>query len=192
MLYTEDIKGGEPMIKTIEKKFDMVEMLHYYWQVTSERGKVGEAYIIDVANRPEMKYIYDEEFNEEEARKVLSCISNSEPLNSKSRKARKFWNNNMWMLEDLEYTDMMITPVKTLNLDSLIDKVNTKIENPKYEEVEVLFIPSTDEEYLIKENKLIINFFRVKPDLYEEGKVTIGELPFIDFIEEKLIELLGE
>ncbi|HLR34938.1 MAG TPA: hypothetical protein VK071_06355 [Tissierellales bacterium] len=180
------------MIKTIKKKFDMVEMLYYYWQVTSERGKVGEAYIIDVANRLEMKYIYDEEFNEEEARKVLSCISNSEPLNSKSRKARKFWNNNMWMLEDLEYTDMMITPVKTLNLDSLIDKINTRIENPKYEEVEVLFIPSTDEEYLIKENKLIINFFRVKPDLYEEGKVTIGELPFIDFIEEKLIELLGE
>lgn len=180
------------MIKKIEKKFDMVEILHYYWQVTSERGKVGENYIIDIVNRPEMKYIYDEGFSKEEARKVLSCISNSEPLDSKVHKARKFWNNNMWMLEDLEYTEMMVTPVKTLNLDFLVDKINEKIEKPKYEELEVLFIPSTDEEYLIKDNKLIINFFRVKPDLYEEGKVTIGETPFIEFVEEKLIELLSK
>ncbi|NMA86466.1 MAG: hypothetical protein GX968_03975 [Tissierellia bacterium] len=180
------------MIKAVEKKIDIVEMLHYYWQITSERGKVGEAYIIDVANRPEMKNIYDDEFNEEEVRKVLSCISNKEPLNSQCQKSRKFWNNNMWMLEDLEYTEMMIKPVKTLNLDSIMNKLNTKIENPKYDKLEVLFIPATSEEYLINENKLIINFFRVKPDLYEEGKVSIGDTNFEDFIEEKLIELLSK
>ncbi len=90
----------------------------------------------------------------------------------------------MWMLEDLEYTEMMIKPVKTLNLDSIMNKLNTKIENPKYDKLEVLFIPATSEEYLINENKLIINFFRVKPDLYEEGKVSIGDTNFEDFIEE--------
>ncbi len=180
------------MLQRIEKKFDIVEMLHYYWQVTSENEKVGESYITDVVNRPEMKYIYDDEFDEEEARKVLSAISNREPLNSKSRRARKYWNNNMWMLEDLEYTNMMVTPVKTLNLDVLVEKINSKVEDSKYEDVEVIFVPSTNEEYLIKDNKLIINFFRVKPDLYEENKVTIGEIPFVDFIEEKIIELLNK
>lgn len=180
------------MIKKIEKKFNVVELMNYYWISTSEKQKLGEAYLIDIANTEEMKSIYDEEFNEEEVRKVLSAISNREPLDTKSKRARKFWNNNMWMLEDLEYTNMMVTPVKTINLDSLVDKLNEKVENPKYEELEVLFVPGTNDEYLIKDNKLIINFFRVKPDLYEENKVTIGDTLMLDYIEEKLVELLNK
>ena len=49
------------------------------------------------------------------------------------------------------------------------------------------------DEYLIKDNKLVINFFRVMPDLYdEEGEVTIAGKELHDYIEEKLIELISK
>lgn len=179
------------MIKRIIVKLDIIEAMLYYWQATSEREKVGESYLNNIAQFPEMKYIYDSEFNDESVRKVLSAISNREILNSDSKKERKFWNNNMWMLEDLEYTNMMVAPLKVLNLNALIDQLNNKNEKSKYEELEVVFVPGHQDEYLIAENKLIINFFRVKPDLYEEGKVTIGETLLLDYIEEKLTELVS-
>ncbi|OPJ56261.1 TDE2712 family protein [Alkalithermobacter paradoxus] len=174
------------MIKRIVVKLDVIEAMLYYWQATKDKEKVGESYLNTIANFEEMKYIYDDEFNEESVRKVLSAISNRELLNSESRKSRKFWNNNMWMLEDLEYTNMMICPLKVMNLDSLIPKLN----NSNYEELEVVFVPGHQDEYTIKDNKLIINFFRVKPDLYEDNKVTIGDNLLIDYIEEKLKEVL--
>ncbi|AKL96282.1 hypothetical protein CACET_c28370 [Clostridium aceticum] len=179
------------MIKRIKVKLDAIEGMLYYWQSTNEREKVGEKYIVTMAEVPEMNYIYDDEFNKESVRKVLSAISNREILNSESKKERKFWNNNMWMLEDLAYTDMMIKPLKTLNLDNVIDKLNQKIETPRYEELEVIFLPGHQDEYLIADNKLFINFFRVKPDLYEENKVTIGDTLLLDYIEEKLTTLVS-
>ncbi|ABR46689.1 conserved hypothetical protein [Alkaliphilus metalliredigens QYMF] len=180
------------MIKRIKTKLDVIEGMLYYWQATSEKDKVGEKYIITMAEQEEMQYIYDEEFNQESVRKVLSAISNRELLNSESKKARKFWNNNMWMLEDLEYTNLMIAPLKTLNLDALIDKLNNKAVNSQYEEPEVIFLPGHHDEYTIKDNKLIINFFRVKADLYEENKVMIGDQLLVDYIEEKLSELVSQ
>jgi len=175
------------MINRIKIKLDVIEAMVYYWQATSEKEKVGEGYINDISEFQEMKYIYDNEFNKESVRKVLSAISNREIFTSDSKKERKFWNNNMWMMEDLEYTKMMVTPLKVLNLDSLIEKLNNTVES-KFEELEVIFIPGHGDEYLISNNKLIINFFRVKPDLYEEDKITIGENLILDYIEEKLKE----
>lgn len=180
------------MIKRIKVKFDIIEAIHYFWQVTSEKGKVGEQYLDTLTEFPEISYIFDNDFTKESMRKVLSAISNREVLNSSSKKDRKFWNYNMWMMEDLEFTYMMIKPIKTLNLNSLVDKLNAKNENIKYEELEVVFVPGHENEYLIVDNKLIINFFRVKVDLYEEDKVTIGETPLVDYIEEKLTELISK
>ena len=178
------------MIEKIKVKFDVLEALLYYWQVTSEKGKVGEDYIISIGDFPDMKYLYDDEFDKDSVRRVLSAISNREMLNGGSKKERRFWNNNMWMLEDLGFTNMMISPIKTLNLDSLISKLNEKVDNAKYEELEVIFVPGHLDEYYIVDNKLIINFFRVTPDLYEEGKVTIGDKLLMDYIEEKLTEMI--
>lgn len=180
------------MIKRINVKFDIIEMMYYYWQVTSERGKVGEPYIIKLSENPEMKYVYDEEFNSDSVRRVLSAISNREVLNSENKKERKFWNFNMWMLEDLGFTEMMVLPVKKLNLNELVDKLNETHGDTKFEELEVLFVPGLEEEYSIVENKLIVNFFKIKADLYEEDKVTIEDLPLADYIEEKLVELLSK
>lgn len=180
------------MIKSIKMKLDIIEAMLYYWQATSEKEKVGESYLNNIANYEEMKVLYDDEFNEESVRKVLSAISNREIFHSVIKKERKFWNNNMWMLEDLEYTNMMVTPLKILNIDSILKNINEKGINSKYENIEIVFIPGIESEYYIKDNKLIINFFRVKPDLYEDNKITIGDKSIIDYIEEKLITLIEQ
>lgn len=167
------------------KKMDIIEAMDYYWLATSDKEKVGEKYIVDISNMDEMKSIYDDEFTSESVRKVLSAISNREMMTG-NKKTMRFWNNNMWMLEDLEYTKMMIAPLKTLNLDEVSNSIDSECN---YDEVQVVFAPLHLDEYYIVGNKLIINFFRVKPDLYEENKVTIGELELVDFIKEKLGQL---
>lgn len=180
------------MIKRIKTNLDVVEAMLYYWQATSEKEKVGEPYILSIADFSEMKYLYGEGFDRESVRKVLSAISNREILNSESKKDRKFWNNNMWMLEDLEFTNMMVQPLKTLNLNGLVEKLNNINTSLEYEQLEVIFIPGHLDEYIIDKNKLIINFFRIMPNLYEEGKVTIGDTLLQDYIEQKLIELINK
>ena len=139
-----------------------------------------------------MEYLYGEGFDKDSVRRVLSAISNREVLNSESKLERKFWNNNMWMLEDLEFTNMMVAPLKTLNLNHLIDKLNSINEAFEYEKIEVIFVPGHLDEYVIDENKLVVNFFRVMPDLYEEGKVTIAGKDLKDYLEEKLVELVSK
>lgn len=177
------------MIERVIVNLEVIEAMLYYWQATSEREKVGEGYLNDIANMEPMKYIYDEEFNEESLRKALSAISNREIFSSKNKKEGRFWNNNMWMLEDLGYTDMMVKPLKTLNLNFLVDKINELNNNKEFKEIEVVFVPWHLDEYKIIDNKLIINFFRVKPSLYEE-KTEIGEKELLEYIEEKIMELL--
>ena len=134
-----------------------------------------------------MASLYNDEFSRESVRLVLSAISNREILNTKNKKERKFWNNNMWMMEDLEYTDMMVKPLKVLNLDDAISQLNTI--DTSYDTLEVHFIPGIHEEYQIIDNKVFINFFRVKPDLYEDDKVTVGEVLLKDYVIQKLEEI---
>ena len=49
---------------------EVVEMMLYFWQSASEGQKVAESFIIDVANRDEMKLIYNDKFDEEAVRRV--------------------------------------------------------------------------------------------------------------------------
>jgi hypothetical protein len=177
------------MIKRVRVKLDVIESMLYFWQATSEKEKVGEAYINDISQYDDMKLIYNSEFGDEEVRTVLSAISNVELLNTTNKKSRKFWNNNMWMMEDLEYTNMMVSPVKVLNLNSILDELNEN-NNSNYEEIEVVFVPWNHEIYKIQGNKLIVNFFRVKPDLFDETKVTIEDMAIREFVKEKLIEIV--
>ena len=132
-------------------KNDMLESMLFIWDSVAQREKIGDPFILKLADEPDMKYLYGEDFDKESVRKVLSAISNRELLNSPTKKESKFWNNNMWMTEDLGFTNMMVDPVKTLNLDDIKDKL------PK-EEYEVIFIPGNMGQYVIDGNKLIINF----------------------------------
>ena len=68
---------------------EVVEMMLYFWQSASEGQKVAESFIIDVANRDEMKLIYNDKFDEEAVRRVLSSITNKELLNGGSPEEKK-------------------------------------------------------------------------------------------------------
>jgi hypothetical protein len=179
-------------MKRISIKLDTVESMLFYWQATSEREKVGEAYLNEIANHRDMKKTYDQEFNEESFRKVLSAISNREPFNSDLKKERVFWNTNMWMTEDMEFTRMMVAPIKVLNADHLLPKIEKAVKNPKYEEVEVVFVPGHDFEYLLYENQVLINFFKVQVDLYGKNKIEIAGTPLEDYLVEKIIEIQSQ
>lgn len=179
-------------MKRIGIKLDTVESMLFYWQATSEREKVGEAYLNDIANHEDMKKIYDEEFDGESFRKVLSAISNREPFKSDIKKERVFWNSNMWMTEDMEFTRMMVAPIKVLNADHLLPKVEGAVKNPKYEEVEVVFVPGHEFEYRLQDNQVLINFFKIQVDLYEEDKIEIGGASLEDYLVEKIIEVQSQ
>lgn len=175
------------MVKTMKINFDTVEMMLFIWGSIADKEKVADSFFIEVANKKEMKYLYGEEFNEDSVRKVLSAISNRELLNNSSKKERKFWNNNMWMLEDLGNMNNMVRPVKTLNLDDVIEKLSGET---KFEELEVVFIPGHEDEYYIDGNKLVINFFRLMVDFVDETKVNISGKPLKEYVEEKLFEMV--
>ncbi|NLW22883.1 MAG: hypothetical protein GXY88_06475 [Tissierellia bacterium] len=174
-------------MKKISTNFDTVEMMLFIWQSIADKEKVADSFFIELANNKNMKYLYGEEFDEDSVRKVLSAISNREVLNNASKKERKFWNNNMWMLEDLDNMNNMVKPVKLLNLNDLKLRLNGET---KFEEVEVIFIPGHEEEYYIDGNKLVINFFRLMVDFMDESKVTISGKPLDEYIEEKLLEMV--
>jgi len=175
------------MLQRIKVNLDLMEAMLYYWQATNDKEKVSEKYLNDVSQMPGLVLAYDNEFNAESVRKVLSAITNREPFSSKIKKESRFWNNNMWMMEDLSYTNSIIQPLKKLNLEHLLDSLNSK-ENCKYDEIEIVFSPLHFDEYLIRDNKIIINFFKLMPD--SEGKLKVGELNIDKYIEEKISELL--
>jgi hypothetical protein len=175
------------MVKKINLNLDALESLLYFWQATNDREKVSEQYLNEIASMPGFTSIYDSEFNEESVRKILSSIVNREPVSKDNKKEGRFWNNNMWMTEDLGFTDSMVQPVKKINLDSLVDRLKDVEGSSKYEELEVIFSPLHIEDYLIRDNKLVINFFKVKP---EESGASVNGTELKEYIEEKLGELL--
>jgi hypothetical protein len=178
------------MLQRIKVNLEAVEAMLYFWQAASEKENVAEKFFYDVAEMPGLTCAYDEEFNGESVRRALSAIKNREPFTG-NKKERKFWNNNMWMMEDSEYTNAMAAPVKKLNLASLVGKLSQLGGANKYDEIEVIFSPLHSDEYIITKNKLVINFFRVKPD-FVENKTYIGELELNEYIEEKLKELINQ
>ncbi len=175
------------MLKTINKNLNVIESMLYFWQATKEKEKVGENYLVTLSEYEEMKLLYSDEFTSESVRKALSAISNREMLNGGTQKERQFWNNNMWMLEDMDYMKMMVEPLKMLNLDSLIQKINSQ-KAISAEDIEVVFVPANKEEYLIKGNKLVINFFKITPDIMGEEITRIEGKEITEYIEEKIIE----
>lgn len=175
------------MIAKIIKNLEAVEAMLYYWHALKDREKVAEKFIYDIAEMPGLTNAYDEEFDGESVRRTLSAIKNRERFSSRTKKEARFWNNNLWMMEDLGYTDAMVQPLKTLNLDDLAASIQELVQSKNFDQLEVIFAPLHFDDYYIKENKLIINFFKVKP---VENKAYIGEQELMEFIREKLVELL--
>ena len=94
-------------------------------------------------------------------------------------------------MEDLEFTHAMAAPLKTLNLDSIVEELQGVENKNNIEEIEVIFSPLHSDEYIIFENKIVINFFRIKVDLNGlEDEATINGVGLKEYIKEKSIELL--
>lgn len=162
---------------------EVVEMMIFFWSSVAEKEKVAEPYIISVAERPEMKLIYDDEFKEEGVRSVLSAISNRELLNGGSKRDKRFWNNNMWMMEDLGVMEAMIAPMKQLNLQE--DEANLSTKSG-YDEVNVIFVPGTTDFFKVVGNNLVVNFFKIAVDIFGgTGEVTFDGKTLKEAIEEK-------
>lgn len=163
---------------------EVVEMMIFFWSSVAEKEKVAEPYIISVAERPEMKLIYDDEFKEEGVRSVLSAISNRELLNGGSKKDKRFWNNNMWMMEDLGVMQAMIDPMKQLNLQEDEGELLTQ---SSFDEVNVIFVPGTTDFFKVVDNNLVVNFFKIAVDIFGgTGEVTFDGKSLKDAIEEKI------
>lgn len=164
-----------------------VEMHIFFWESVASREKVGESYLNEMGALSQMGYFYNESFDSESVRRALSSISNHEPFSGKSKQESRYWNNNMWMLEDKGLMRNMVNAVKTLN----VEEISSKLDKA-FDEIKVVFVPSHIDEYIINENVLAINFFKIKCDLYEEDKVTIEDKDIKVYIHDKLLELLNK
>lgn len=176
------------MIKNIKINLDLLESMLYYWKATSEREKVGEQFLYTIADNELMKACYSDEFDGESVRRALSAISNREIFRPESKKEGRFWNNNMWMLEDPEYTMNMLTPLKVLNLDAEIKTIETSND---VETVNLVILPGhMDISYVDKStNTVAINFFRVLPSMIDDS-ITIDDVDMKEYIVGKITELV--
>ncbi len=162
----------------MKKNLEVIEMMLFFWHSTKDKEKVSDLYLNDIANREEMSVLFTDDFNKESIRKVLSAITNREVLSTRTKSEGLFWNNNMWMTEDLSLTQAMIDPIKALNFDD-VDS-----------DVEVIFIPGHSETCYVKGNKLYINFFKVMVDVFTGSmEVTIDKMSPRDFILKKVGEM---
>ncbi len=167
------------MIQSIKVNLELMEMLLYYWKATSEKEKVGEKYIYSMVEHEHMKPLYNDNFSPEQARQTLSAISNREIFKPSSREAGRFWNNHMWMMEDLGITEAMMQPVKQLNLDHLVQNADyNHFDGP----LEIIFVPGHLENLYQTESQLYINFFKLMVSM-ADGSVTIEEKSLTAYIE---------
>lgn len=180
------------MVNRIKVNMEEIESMLYFWHATADKERVSETYLNEIAALPGLACSYDNEFSAESVRKVLSAITNRELLSQKTQKEGRFWNNNMWMMEDLSYTDSMVKPLKILNLESLVEELKDCKCSKEYEEIEIIFSPLHVIDYMIAGNRLIINFFRIRPSFENEEEAFIDDKNIKVFIKEKLLELLNK
>ncbi len=182
------------MLKRLNLNLEELESMLYFWQSVSEKEKVSDIFLEEIVNMKglTLSYKVDEELSAEGARKVLSSITNREMLSQKTKSEARLWNFNMWMLEDLEYTNMMIRPLKQLNIDNLVEEIGDEAGKCKYEDVEVRFSPLSMQDYIISEDTLVINFFKVKPSFEDEDILTIDNIDIKEYIKTKLVELINK
>lgn len=168
------------MLKQVVINMKALESMLFIWASLKDKEKLADEFYINLAESPEMAAAYDQEFDPNAFRRVLSAISNRELLSDASKKEKRFWNNNMWMMEDLGVTEMMLEPVKTMNLDARLAELPA---NLPYEQMEVIFYPGTTEVATLQKDKLFINFFKITVNLFDpDAQPTIGELPVADFV----------
>ena len=112
----------------------------------------------------EFSYIYNEDFNNESLRRVLSALNNKEPF-SGNKPERKYYSNSLMIMEYIDEVQPAINAIKKLNLNSIAEKAK--------EDVEVVVVPGLSKGIEKTDNKLIVDFFSLKNT--ENGLVISGE-----------------
>lgn len=163
---------------SIKTNLKAVESMLVFWSMVSEKEKVSDLFIQDLADMDEFKASFDSEFTKDSFTKILSAVSNKELLNGMSKKEGRFWNYNLWMLEDMEFVAQMVDPLKKLNLDGLTAAGD----------VEVVFVPMNMQESFIGDGKLYINFFKTMYNEFEETTNIEGK-EISAYIQEKIAEM---
>ena len=174
-------------MKNIKIDFDVLEMMIFFWESVASKDKMGDDYFMSIAEKPQMEVVYNEDFSKDSVRRVMSAISNREKLNNRTLSESRFWNNNMWILEDLQTMHNMMAPIKTLNLAELTEKYKT---STKFDEIELIFIPAHAEEFYIKGNQIYINFFKLIPNYEDPKDIKIAGLPLKEYVIKKIEGLL--
>lgn len=180
------------MLKSIKVDLKAVESMLFFWSMIAEREKVSEVYILSVAETPQFRGVYVPGFDNISVRKVLSAISNREVFRSDNRKESRFWVDNIWMLEDLDYIMEMIGPIKRLHLDDMVDRLNEVVPQEVLEELHVVFVPFYYQNAVYGRDTLYVNFFRAIPDKKEERVLSIEGKSLEDFIYQGLVKILEE
>ena len=175
------------MVNNIVTNLEVVESMLYYWSSVADREKVNESFFVDVANMEAMKLIQTEDCNGESIRKVLSSIQNRELLSAATKPEKRFWSKNMWIAEDVSIATKMAQPIKVLNVDDLVEKLNEKYPDFNQEKIVVHFTPLHRDPYYIKDGQIIINFFMIYFD--ENDQAVIDGQNIKDYVFDRLCEL---
>ena len=161
------------------------EAMIYFWKATLEKEKVGERYINDITNMDDMKPLYDEDFNKESVRRILSAISNREMFRPANKKEGSFWNYNMWIMEDPEVMNMIIETVKAIKVKSIEEKIHGRKESS----FEITFIPGHGQPFYFLDGKLFVNVFMFRYD-FNNDVINYIDKPIEDFITETISEII--
>ncbi len=153
---------------TIKMNMEVMELMYYFWQATSDREKVGEAFLTTIADHPLMQPVYTKEFHGESVRRALSAISNREIFSAEYKCESRFWNNNMWAMEDMGLMELMMSPLKVMGFEGVEAAAD----------LEVIVLPLHMDEFYRQGNKLYVNFFRVQADMMGDGPLTMNGIEF--------------
>lgn len=162
-----------------------VEAMDFFWQSVASRDKITEHFIVDTGNLPEFKLIYDNELTSESFRRVLSALSNREPFSGNKSEAR-FYSRNLAALEYIDSIYQKVSMIKQIRMAELIENIEKEGKNIPSTGFELLIVPSHLEDVVIKENKIIVNFFKV---FVVEGLLQIGERDFKAVVTEAISKL---
>lgn len=176
------------MLKSITLNLEVIESMLYYWSSMTDREKVAESFFVDIANMDAMKLVQSPEFDEESIRKVLSAIQNRELLSNATKPEKRFWSKNMWIADDSSLASKMAQPIKVMNVDDLVARLNEKYPDIKQEKIIVHIAPLHLDPYYIVDGQLVMNFFKIYFD--QEDNVMFEDIPIKEYIFERLCELV--
>ena len=141
-----------------------LEIMVFFWNSLMSKEKVSESFLNDLCSMQEFSYIYNEDFNSESLRRVLSALNNKEPF-SGNKPERKYYSNSLMIMEYIDEVQPTINAIKKLNLNSIAEKAKA--------DVEVVVVPGLSKGIEKTDNKLIVDFFGLKNT--EDGLVISGE-----------------